>query len=155
MQKKQIGFFLFFLMIIFIFPFLISGESKFNLTQPKTIEESKSFFEKAIKIILEKIPAIIKGLWKNEILPIWQKMWGWLSNFWNNYFGDKLDSFWSSFLKPKINSFLNKIRTLLGNTIEKEKPIIERELEKEKEEIKKDISTNTQSYVEKFKELLK
>lgn len=155
MQVKQIGFFLFFLIIISIFPFLVSSEANSNLTQPKTIEETKNFFEKAIKVIIEKIPAIIKGLWKNEILPIWQKMWGWVKGFWNNYFGEKLNNFWYSFLKPKINSFLDKIRTLLGNIIEKEKPMIERELEKEKEEIKKDIPTNTQSYMEKFKELLK
>ncbi|MCX6764818.1 MAG: hypothetical protein NTU58_03935 [Candidatus Nealsonbacteria bacterium] len=155
MQKKQVGFFLFFLIIISVFPFLISNGVKAELTQPKTIEESKGFFEKAIKVIIEKIPAIIKGMWKNEILPIWQKMWGWVKNFWNNFFGEKLHNFWYSFLKPKINLLLDKIRALLGNTIEKEKPIIERELEKEKEEIRKDIPTSTKSYIEKFNELLK
>jgi len=155
MQKKQIGYFLFFLIIIFVFPFLTLGQSSSNLTPPKTIEESKSFFENAIKIIIEKIPAIIKEIWQNQILPIWQKMWNWVKDFWTNFFGEKISNFWYSFLKPKISSFLEEIRTLFGGVIEKEKPVIEKELEKEKEEIRKNIPMNNHPYIEKFKELFR
>jgi hypothetical protein len=154
MQKKQIGLILF-LIIIFISPFLVSSQENSGLTQPKTIEESKNFFVKAAQVLIEKMPSSIKEIWRNQVLPTWQKMWNWFSDFWKNYIGDKLNEFWYSFLKPKINLLLNKFRVLLNQKIEKEKPIIEKELQGKKEIIDKNISTNTQSYIEKFKELIK
>jgi hypothetical protein len=82
-------------------------------------------------------------------------MWNWALDFWKKYISGKIGGFWYDFLKPKINSLLDNIRGLLGKKIEEERPAIEKELQKEKEELKKEIPTNSKSYIEKLKELLK
>lgn len=155
MYSKKTKLHLFLPLFFLVFCFLISNKAVAEINQPKTLEESKNFIAKAIDILVKEMPGKISEIWRNQVLPIWQKMWDWFSNFWKKNLGDKIGSFWYDFIKPKINYFLDKIRTLLGQTIEKNQPIVEKELQKGEEGIKKNLPPNTRGYLDKFKDLFK
>lgn len=121
---------------------------------PKTIDEAINFIKNGVKIVLEKMPNILKMIWREEVLPIWQKMGDIFRNFWNNYIKNFLRNLWYSFLKPGVQFFIQKIKELLGKEIEIRKPMIEEEFQKEKEQMKEELPSTTKSYWQKFKDLL-
>lgn len=101
-----------------------------GMEAPKTLEEAKTF---SLKII-EQLPETSKDVWRNEVLPILEKMWDWVARQ----------------AKPIIESWRQKILNLLGKEIEKRKPALEKEIEKEVKEIIPDIK---KSLWERFKAL--
>lgn len=133
--------------IIIIFS-LISGLILPNLSfaqeqefkQPETFEEVQEIGEKALEVSKKELPGILEQTWKEEILPVWQKMYDWFkTNIW-----------------PKIeNWFKKEVQPRAKEEIEKRKPIIEEELKKEKEELKEELPKVTKSLWERFKELIK
>lgn len=110
---------------------------------PETLEEAKEMGEKAGEEIKEKLPGILEKMWKEDILPVWEKMY------------EKWSEWWDSSIQPWLQSIWGKIATLFGKEVEKRKPIIEEEFKKEKEEIKEELPEVTKSLWEKFKELIK
>jgi hypothetical protein len=107
---------------------------------PETIEEVKEMGEKALEVGEKELPGIIERIWKEEVLPIWQKMYDWFkTNIW-----------------PKIQGWFKKEVT---PEIEKRKPLIKEEFQKEKKEMKESAKTElpkvSKSLWEKFKELIK
>jgi len=110
------------------------------ITPPKTLEEAKEMGEKALEVSKTKLPGIIEKIWKEEVLPVWQKMADWFKiNIW-----------------PKIESWFKKeVQPRAKEEIEKRKPLIEEEFNKAKEETKKEVPEVTKSLWEKFKELIK
>lgn len=93
--------------------------------------------EKVLEVIKTALPGIIKQIWQEEVLPIWQKMWNWVkTNIWERYF-----------------------KLFFQKEIEKRKPTIREEFEKEKQETKESAKTEVpqalKSLWEKFKELIK
>jgi len=127
-------------MVGLIFPSISLAQ---EIKIPGTLGEVKEFGVKIIKAILEKLPAIIVKTWKEEALPVWQKMWNWFKNIWNLY------------IWPKIEWLWQKILSLFGKEMEKRKPIIEEEFKKEKKELKEELPGVKKSLWEKFKELIK
>ena len=107
---------------------------------PETLEEAKEMGEKALGTTQEKLPGILEKIWKEDVLPIWQKMYNWfLANIW-----------------PKIESwFKREVEPRVKEEAEKRKPIIEEEFKKEKKEVKEELPGVTKSLWEKFKELIK
>jgi len=106
--------------------------ANFSLAQETTPPAS---FEEAKKIglkMLKKIPEIIVKTWKEEVLPIWQKMWNWF----------------------KINIWA-KIQPRVKEEVEKRKPQIKEEFKKEKKELKEELPEVKKSLWERFKELIK
>lgn len=110
---------------------------------PETLEEAKEMGEKAGEEIKEKLPGILEKMWKEDILPVWEKMY------------EKWSEWWDSSIQPWLQSIWGKIATLFGKEVEKRKPMIEEEFKKEKEEIKEELPEVTKSLWEKFKELIK
>ena len=110
------------------------------ITPPKTLEEAKAIGEKALEVSKTKLPGIIEKIWKEEVLPVWQKMYEWFNiNIW-----------------PKIESWFKKeVQLRAKEEIEKRKPIIKEEFKKEKEEMKEEVPEVTKSLWERFKELIK
>ncbi len=105
------------------------------LQLPETLEEAKEIGEKAFGITKKELPGILKRIWKEEVLPIWQKMDDWFkANIW-----------------PKIKAWFKREK----EEIEKRKLIIEEEFKKEKKEIKEELPKVGKSLWEKFKELIK
>jgi hypothetical protein len=104
------------------------------------LEEAKKMGEKALAVSKTKLPGIIEKIWKEEVLPVWQKMAYWFKiNIW-----------------PKIESWFKKeFQPRAKEEIEKRKPLIEEEFKKAKEETKKEVPEVTKSFWEKFKELIK
>jgi len=143
MIKKIIPILIMFCLLLPIFSF--AQESK--IETPETFEEVKGIGNKALEIAQKKIPETLEKIWKEEVLPLWQKMGNWMKNFWNSYIGPWLESIWQ------------KIKSIFGQEIEKRKPIIEEEFKKEKEEIKEEIKKELpkvgKSLWERFKDLIR
>ena len=104
---------------------------------PESLEEMKGLGDKALDVIRKFIPENFKKFWKEECLPIWQKIYNWFKKtVWDPYFGP--------FFKKEM---------------EKRKPDIEEEFEKEKKEMKesakKEVPKITKSLWQKLKELFK
>ena len=106
-------------------------------TMPETLGEIKKIGERATGSIQKTIPEIFKRIWREEVLPIWEKIYNWLKK-----------TFWDPYLGP-----------FFQREIEKRKPVIEEEFKKEKVEMKesakKEVPKATQSLWERFKELFK
>ena len=111
-----------------------------SIKAPETLEEVKAIGEKTVEVGQKELPGIIEKIWKEDILPTWQKMYNWFkTNIW-----------------PKIESWFKKeVQPRAKEEIEKRKPIIEEEFKKEKEELKEEMPKVTKSLWEKFKELIK
>jgi len=114
-----------------------------QLQLPENMDEVQELGEKALEIGKKELPGTIEKVWQEEVLPIWQKMYDIWSNWWDNTIQPWLDDIWQ------------KIMSLLGQEIEKRKPLIEEEFEKEKEELGIEASKIGQSLWERFKELIK
>ncbi len=136
MTKKIISILIISGLLLPIFSFAQNQEFK----QPETPEEVKALGEKALEVGKKELPGVLEGIWKEEILPIWQKMYDWFkTNIW-----------------PTIESWFKKeIEPRVKEETEKRKPIIEEEFKKEKEEAKEEVPEVTKSLWEKFKELIK
>ena len=129
--------------ILLILGFLLPSFSfaQFESFQtPKTLEEAKQMGEKTLEITQKEMPNILEKLWKENVLPVWNKMYqSFMTNVW-----------------PKIeNWFQKEIESRIKKEVEKRKPIIEEEFQREKEEIKKEVPEVSKTLWEKFKELIK
>ena len=91
-----------------------------GLEAPETFEEAQEMGEQALEIGKKQLPDIIRGIWYEDVLPVWQRMYDWTyTNIWlklKNFFGSRV-----------------------GGEIEKRKEIVEQELEQEKEEVKEEL----------------
>ena len=122
----------------FIFPVLISAQQQ-PVSPPGNVEEIKTFGQRAGEIIKEKLPGTLENIWKEEVLPLWQKMYEWAKiNIW-----PKVEGIFKTVVKPKVQE-----------EYEKRKPVVKEEFQKEKEEMKSEVPQVTKSLWEKFKELL-
>jgi len=113
------------------------------IAPPENLEGAKKMGEKALETTQKELPGILEKIWKEEVLPIWQKMYDWFKvNIW-----------------PKIESlFKTKIQPQITKEVEKRKPIIGEEFQKEKKEMKESVPTTKTTVLnlwEKFKELIK
>jgi hypothetical protein len=120
---------------LILFGFLLSGFTfaQAPVSPPETFEEAQEMGEKALETAKRELPEILDKIWKEEVLPFWQKLWNWLKK-----------TFW----EPCIEPFLKE-------EVEKRKPVIEEEFEKEKEEAKEEAPKIGKSLWEKFKELIR
>ena len=76
---------------------------------------------------VEKILTKIKEKWKEEVIPIYEKMWMWFKeNIWSRFF------------------------PLLKSEYEKRKPEMKEELQKETQEIKKELLQYIEKTLKKF-----
>lgn len=124
--------------ILILFGFLLPNFSFAQevIESPETLEEAKELGEEVLETTQKELPGIIERIWKEEVLPIWQKMYDWMKNFWDKYI-------WST-----IGSFIKE-------EFEKRSPFMKEEFEKEKEEMKEDVPKVGKSLWEKFKDLIK
>jgi len=106
------------------------GLSSFSFAQdttievPESFEEAQQIGEQALDVGKEKLPDIIKEIWREKVLPVWQKMYDWFyENIWL-----KIKGFFSREVEPRVEQ-----------EIEIRKEIVDQEFEQEKEEVKKDL----------------
>ena len=121
-------------LLLFNFGLINSSQIVFaqaSAKTPETIEDVKEIGEKALEAAEKELPGTLEKIWKEEVLPVWKKMWTW--------FNAKI---WS------------KVWPIAEEEIEKRKPGIEEEFGKEKEEMKQEIPKVSKSLWEKFKELI-
>ena len=114
-----------------------------ELTLPETLEEAGEIGEKVGKEVQTKLPGILEKTWKEEILPVWQRMW------------ERAKKWWDSSIFPWLQNIWQKILGFFGKEVEKRKPIIKEEFQKEKEELKEEVPKVTKSLWERFLEIIK
>jgi hypothetical protein len=91
-------------------------------------DQAKEFIQDFSEKAKSDLPSLVKGFWKDEVLPIWSKM------------AEKGKQVWQETVWPWLcKVFERDIKPSIEDEIEKRKPALEEELEKEKEEIKKDL----------------
>jgi len=108
--------------------FCIAQDNGFEA--PESFEEAQQMGEKVLDVGKKELPGIVKNIWNENVLPVWQKMYDWFyTNIWS------------------------KIKNLFGSRIEKEietrKEIFEEEFEQEKKEVKKE-APGLFNYIRKF-----
>lgn len=103
---------------------------------PETMEEAGEMGEKLLQEGEKQMPSIIEKIWKEEVLPVWQKIWNW--------FASRIGSKISSWLNPEI---------------EKRKEIFQENFPTEKQEMEQEVKTEAASLWNKLwnklKELIK
>ncbi|UZE92949.1 MAG: hypothetical protein IB617_02210 [Candidatus Nealsonbacteria bacterium] len=128
------------LIILIIFAFALANLSfaQQTIQVPENLEEAKEMGEKALETGKRNLPDILERIWKEDILPVWQKMYDWFEvNIWS-----KIKDF-----------FQNEVIPRFKGEYEKRKPIIEQEFEKEKQEMKEELPEVTKSLWERLKDL--
>ncbi|MFH1462427.1 MAG: hypothetical protein ABIG08_01935 [bacterium] len=136
MLKKTI---IIFALIGLFFSCFSFAQSEPQIKAPETVEDAKELGEKAVDVSKEELPGIVERIWKEEVLPVWQKMRDWFKNIW---------------LKVE-NWFEKHVYSWVKEKIEKKKPEIQQEFQKEKEELKEEAPKVGKSLWEKFKDLIR
>jgi len=109
-----------------------------NVKIPENFQEAKGLLEKVFEILKDKLPQAISKIWKEEVVPVWQKIYEWLKVYW---------------LKFK-NWFQNIFQSKAKEEIVKRKPVIEEEFEKEKEELKAELPKIRENLWQRFLDLI-
>ncbi len=132
------------IMILNLFaPALCFGQMQL-LEQPQDLDKAKQIGEKALEVGQKEIPGLIEGIWQNEVLPVWQKMFDWAKvHIWENWLSSGLKNFWQRVVK------------IFKEEVGQRKPVIEEEFQKEKQQLKEETPQVGNSLWEKFKELIK
>ncbi len=121
----------------FILPNFSLAQSVNDL-QPENMTQVKELGQKTLDTAKKDLPGLIKSIWKEQVLPTWQKMWNW---------------FKVNVLEPYIKPFFQK-------EIDKRKPGLNEEVQKEtqvmaestKTEVPKAVKSIS-SFWEKLKDL--
>jgi len=100
--------------------FCLAQDALVDFETPETFEQAQQLGEEALEIGKKQLPDIIRDVWNNNVLPVWQKMYDWAyTNIWL------------------------RIKDSLGSRVEEEieirKEIVDQEFEQEKEEVKKEL----------------
>lgn len=138
-----------FLISVLVWPDFSFAQPKIEI--PKTFEEAKEMVIKALQTVEKEMGGILKKIWEEQVIPVWQKMWELAKGIWEDYLGVKIEALWK-WIKAKIQALSGKIQEFLGKEVEKRKPRILEEFEKEREEMGKDISRIINSVWGKIKE---
>jgi len=111
-----------------------------SVSPPENIDEVKAMGQKAGTTIKEDLPGELENIFKEQVLPVWEKMYNWsVSNIWS-----KIDNWFQVIFQP-----------LLKSEVEKRKPVVKEEFQKEKQELKQEAPQVGQTLWERFKELIK
>ena len=101
-----------------------------TIEAPETIEEATQVGESIVRTGIRELPQIMVRLFKEKVLPVWKKMYDWADR-----------------------NILVKVKSLLGQEVEKRKEVVKEEFEKEKQEMREDIPRVGQSLRKRFKKL--
>lgn len=118
--------------VIFLIVSVILSLSGFSFAQektiqaPETLEEAKEMGEKGIEESKKKLPGIIEKIWKEEVLPLWRRMYEWF-----------YDNIWS---KTKT-WFQGEVYPRTKEELEQRKQIIKEDFPKEKQELEEELPT--------------
>ncbi len=133
-----------------VFP-ILTFTQKDVMGPPEDLEEMKEIGESFKKEAGEEALGIFARIWKEEVVPVWQKMWNCFSNWWSNSFVPFVKGVFG-----KISDFfIGKIKPSVEEEFEKRKSVVEDEFQKEKEELKEEAPETGRSLWEKFMEIIK
>jgi len=118
------------------------------ISPPGTLEEAKEMVERGLERTVRELPGILRKMWEEEVLPVWQRMYDWFySNIWL-----RIKGWFEEEVEPRVKEKIEE-------KIEERKEIIKEGLEKEKEELKEElrgfIPQTLRSLWERFQELIR
>ena len=146
-------------LVSLVLPNFCIAQQSAPIEVPKTIEEGKNVVIKAAEKIIELLPEIIKRTWREDVIPLWEKMWQWFKDFWRSYATKTFNYVWYSNLKPIIKSSVQKVgdsfMRFVGKEVDEKRSVIEEEFEKEKKEIRESLPQDTETIWQRFKDLFK
>ena len=130
---------LIFLIVFVILSLSLSGFSfaqEKTIKAPETLEEAKEMGERGIEEGKRKLPDIIVKIWKEEVLPVWKRMYEWF-----------YDNIW---LKTKA-WFQREVYPRTKEELEQRKQIIKEEFPKERQELEEELPTLWGRFLELIK----
>jgi len=145
-MNKLIGILLLFLLIMIVVPSFSWAQETKIIKTPENTDEVRTFLNDIWEKIKNILPGEIDKIWKEEVLPMWNKM----RNIWSKW--------WDASGQPWLKTIWDKIMSLLGKEVEKRKPYVEEEFQKEKKELIEEadqrVPEKERSLWERFKELI-
>lgn len=111
-----------------------------TMEAPETLEEAKEIGERGLQETQRRLPGILERIWKEEVLPVWRKMYEWFkANIWS-----RIVAFFKKEVKPRAEEEIKKRKQIIGE-----------EFEKEKQEMKEELPKVRKTLWERFLELIK
>src|SRR4030042_181798 len=111
---------------------------------PENIDQAKEMGEKALEVTKTQAPGIISDVWKEEVVPVWKKMFGWAK-----------EKIWDDWLSPWLKNLWATILRILKVEVENRVPGAQQEIQKEKEQIQAEAPQVGRSLWDKFLEIIK
>jgi len=111
---------------------------------PENIDQAKEMGERALEATKTQAPGIISDVWKEEVVPVWKKMFGWAKEkIWDDWLSSWLKNLWATILR------------ILRVEVENRAPGAQQEIQKEKEQIQAEAPQVGRSLWDKFLEIIK
>jgi hypothetical protein len=115
-----------------------------GLSVPDNAQEAKDLGNRALDAMKSKGISAINDAWKNEVLPLWQKIYEWVKiNLWENALGRWLKNIWHSTLR------------ILKLEVEERKPGIEERVQTETGALKDEAPKVGKTLWQKFQDIIR
>jgi len=112
-------------LILFSFLLPIISLAQEGVKLPETMEEAKDMVGNVIKVGQQELPGNMKTMFKEDVLPVWSKMYGWFKvNIW-----------------PKAEKEIKKREPALKEDVQKETGEMREDVKKEVPKISAKIRT--------------
>ena len=99
----------------FLLPIISLAQEGEGVKMPETIEEAKDMVGNVIKVGQKELPGNMKNMFKEDVLPVWNKMYGWFKvNIW-----------------PKAEKEIKKREPALKEDVQKETGEMKEDVKKE------------------------
>jgi len=99
----------------FLLPIISLAQEEDRVKLPETMEEAKNMVGNVIKVGQQELPGNMKNMFKEDILPVWNKMYDWFKvNIW-----------------PKAEKEIKKREPALKEDVQKETGEMKEDVKKE------------------------
>lgn len=118
--------------------------SQNSVEVPQTLDEAKEVGGQIIETTEKELPGTIERIWKEEVLPVWGKIFDWTRK-----------EIWDSRMLPWFKGIGQKVKEIFLGEVDRRKPQVQEDFQQEKQELKQEAPVVTKSLWEKFMELIK
>jgi len=102
------------ILLLLVIPLSVGGQF---VEPPETLEEAEEQGKAFLSVLMQEVEKI----WREEVLPVWKKMWELVVRIYQNTLG------------PFVGTIIDEIGSAIGTSLKEE-------IAKEKQEIEKDLA---------------
>jgi gas vesicle protein len=124
-------------------PFAVDAQEK-TVEVPGSIQEVREGIEGIGGNIFKGLLRAIADLWKEKVLATWKSMWQWTA-----------EEVWQKRIEPAVQSVIDRSKELLGQEVDRRKPVIEQQLQEEKQELQDQGKRTGKGLWERFLDLFR